>query len=161
MKTKLITLIIVGATLFGSFSFVYALMYDCLNPPLWMKTPQFDLRKCWGLLLNGNLPDWSQAREDYAKKQAHSMELIERYKNMPEVDAFYDTYEDANVSVRDDHVSYFAGSEDDFHVRMNLFFDENYDLDHMDFHCYYQNEHQFEFPQEDIVSKLEKYDCKK
>jgi len=58
-------------------------------------------------------------------------------------------------------VSYFAGSEDDFHVRMNIFFDKNYELDHIDFHCYFQREHQFELAQEDIATKLEKYECKK
>jgi hypothetical protein len=86
---------------------------------------------------------------------------LEDIKNHPAVKAFYAKYEDANESVRKDHISYFAGSEDDLHVRMNLFFDENYELDHIDFHCYFQREHQFEFPQEDITSKLEKYECKK
>ncbi len=87
-------------------------------------------------------------------------QLIQRFQDMPEVISFYAKYEDANVSVRDDHVSYFAGHEDDWHVRMNMYFDENYELDHIDFHCYFQKEHQFEMAQEDIVSKLEKYGCK-
>ena len=161
MKTKLIALMISGVVVFGSFSFVYALMYDCLNPPMWMKIPRFDLRYCWGLFLNGHLPDWSQAREDYAKKQAHKMTLLERYQNMPEVVAFYDKYDDANVSVRDDHLSYFAGHEDEIVIRMNLYFDENNELEHLNFHCYHQREHQVEVAQEDIVSFLENNDCKK
>lgn len=87
--------------------------------------------------------------------------ILENFQDQPEVEAFYTTYPDALEEIRDDHVSYFAGSEDDYHVRMNIFFDENYELDHIDFHCYYKREHQFEFPQEDIASKIEKYECKK
>lgn len=87
--------------------------------------------------------------------------LIEDYKDAPEVKAFYTKYEDAKVEVRDDYLSYFAGSEDESHVRMNLFFNENYELDHIDFHCYFQREHQFELAQEDITTSLEKYECKK
>lgn len=87
--------------------------------------------------------------------------ILERFQDHPEVEAFYIMYPDALEEIRDDHVSYFAGSEDGYHVRMNMFFDENYELEHMDFHCYYQREHQFEFPQEDIATKIEKYECKK
>jgi len=85
--------------------------------------------------------------------------LSNLYKDKPEVVAFYDKYNDANVSVREDHVSYFAGNGDDFRVRMNLYFDENYDLTHMRFYCYVGGQLQHEVPQEDIVSHLQKYHC--
>lgn len=39
--------------------------------------------------------------------------------------AFYAKYNDAQTSVREDHISYFAGSDDDALMRMNIFFDEN------------------------------------
>ena len=160
MKTiLLIILAIVGAIIVGSVTYVYSQMYDCLNPPLWMKIPRFGLEYCFELFLSGNLPEWTQAKEDYEKKQALRIKLTEQFKDKPEVVAFYSKYEDANVSVRDDHVSYFAGSEDGFFVRMNFYFDQNYELDYIDFHCYYQNEHQFEFPQEDIATKIARYDC--
>jgi len=69
MKTKLIALIIIGVVLFGSFSFVYALMYDCLNPPTWMKMPKSDIRYCLGLLANGHLPDYPTWEEYLASKE--------------------------------------------------------------------------------------------
>jgi len=69
MKTKLIALIIIGVVLFGSFSFVYALMYDCLNPPAWFKMPKSDIRYCLGLLTNGNLPDYPTWEEYLASKE--------------------------------------------------------------------------------------------
>ena len=86
--------------------------------------------------------------------------LLEYYKTLPVV-AFHAKYNDVQVSVRDDHVSYFAGSDEDFKIRMNLYFDENSRIYDMELHCYHQNEHQYEIPSEDIVSKLEKYDCRK
>ena len=98
--------------------------------------------------------------QDFAETQARNSELIERFESLPEVNAFYAKYDDANVSVRDDHLSYFSGREDDLLVRMNLFFEENYELHHIDFHCYYQNTHLVEIAQEDIVYHLENRDCK-
>jgi len=86
--------------------------------------------------------------------------LLERYKNLPEVKAFYEKYDDTDVLVRADHLSYFAGNEDDFRVRMNLYFDENYDLKDIDFHCYVARQHKTEVAQEDILSYLKKYECK-
>ncbi|MCV0367575.1 MAG: hypothetical protein K5798_09995 [Nitrosopumilus sp.] len=94
-----------------------------------------------------------------ANNQTNNYELVERYKNIPEVNAFFDAYENPVISVRDDHVSYFAGSPDDFHVRMNLYFDESFSVYEIDFHCYYQKVHQFELPQEDLTSKIAKYNC--
>jgi uncharacterized protein YneR len=80
----------------------------------------------------------------------------------PEVKAFYAKYEeDTNVSVKNNHVSYFAGSEEDLLIRMNLYFDETNEIDHIDFHCYFQKEHLVEIAQEDIVYFLDNRDCKK
>jgi len=162
MKTRFIAAIIIGVIISTGTGYLYVQMYDCLFPPMWIKIPRsYNLGDCLQMHSDGTLPDWTQERENYAKKQTLKIELIERYKDQPEVVAFYAKYHDANVSVRDDHVSYFAGSEDDLLVRMNMFFDENYELDHIDFHCYFQSEHQFELAQEDIATKLAKYECKK
>ena len=91
-------------------------------------------------------------------KQAHNSEL---FKDKPEVIAFYAKYDDANVSVREDHVSYYAGNEEDFRVRMNLYFDENFDLDYIQFHCYVGRELQTDVAETNILRYLENYDCKK
>lgn len=94
------------------------------------------------------------------EKENDTPKVIELFKNTPEVQAFHMQYEDAQTSVRDDHVSYFSGSEDGYLARMNLYFDENYVLEHFEFHCYYQKVHQFELPQEDLTSKIKKFGCK-
>jgi hypothetical protein len=86
--------------------------------------------------------------------------MVELFQNSPEVREFYAVYDGAEKSVRDDHVSYFAGSEDGYLARMSMFFDENYALDHIEFHCYFQKTHRFELAQDQIPSKLAKYDCK-
>ena len=49
------------------------------------------------------------------------------------------------------HVSYFAGNEDDFRVRMNLYFNENYAITHMRWYCYIDDEIRCELPQENIT----------
>ncbi len=69
MKTRLIVLIIIGIIISGSFSFVYAQMYDCLNPPTWIKYPKSDIRYCLGLLANGSLPDYPTS-EEYLESKA-------------------------------------------------------------------------------------------
>jgi hypothetical protein len=161
MKSSVLIIIgiIIAVAILGSVTYVYAQMYDCLNPPPWMKIPYFGFEKCFQFLINGNLPDWTQAKENYEKKQTLRIKLIEQFQDKPEVVAFYSKYEDANVSVRDDHVSYFAGSEDDFRVRMNLYFDENYELENIEFHCYVEREHQTEVPQTFILKYLKDYTC--
>ncbi|WP_368423330.1 hypothetical protein [Nitrosopumilus sp.] len=161
MKTRLLIIIMIvfGIIISGITVYLFDQMYDCLYPPLWMKTPRSSFNHCWELFLNGHLPDWSDAREDYAKKQAHKLESIERYKDKPEVVAFYAKYDDANVSVQDAHVSYFAGNDDDFHVRMNLYFDGSYDLTHMRFYCWIGDKLQHEVAQEDILSYLKNPYC--
>ncbi len=85
--------------------------------------------------------------------------LSNLYKDKPEVVAFYDKYDDADVSVREDHVSYFAGNGDDFRVRMNMYFDGNYDLTHMKFYCYVGDKLQHEVAQEDILNYLQNFHC--
>ncbi|MEX0862899.1 hypothetical protein [Nitrosopumilus sp.] len=161
MKTRLLIIIMIvfGIIISGITVYLFDQMYDCLYPPLWMKTPRSSFNHCWELFLNGHLPDWSDAREDYAEKQAHKLTLIERYKDKPEVVAFYAKYDDANVSVQDAHVSYFAGNDDDFHVRMNLYFDGSYDLTHMRFYCWIGDKLQHEVAQEDILSYLKNPYC--
>ena len=86
--------------------------------------------------------------------------LLKKYRDLPEVAAFYEKYEDVQSSVREDHISYFAGNDDNYKIRMNLHLDENLEINDMELHCYYQRIHQYEIPSEDIVSKLEKIDCR-
>ncbi len=106
--------------------------------------------------------DWRSTDSDVIiLSQSVKDSLLMRYQDMPEVVAFYAKYKDVQSSVRDDHISYFAGNDDDSLVRMNVFFDKNHALEHIDLHCYFQKAHQFEISQEDIVNKLEKYDCEK
>ncbi len=106
--------------------------------------------------------DWKSTDSDMIiLSQSVRESLLMRYQDMPEVTAFYAKYNDTQVSVREDHISYFTGSDDSSLMRMNIFFNKNHILDHMDLHCYYQKVHQFEVPQEDIVNKLENYDCQK
>ncbi|MCH9657652.1 hypothetical protein K0U27_02970 [archaeon] len=161
MRTVFLILIltVIGIMILGVAVYVLDQMYDCLYPPMWMKTPRSDVDHCWELFLNGNLPDWHDAQEDHAKKQAHKLESIERYKDKPEVMAFYAKYVDANVSVRDDHISYFAGNNDDFQVRMNLYFNDLYDLTYMEFYCWIGDELRHEVAQEDVLSYLENRIC--
>ena len=104
--------------------------------------------------------DWKSTDSDIIiLSQSVKESLLFSYQDLPEVVVFYEKYDDAQASVRDDHISYFAGSDDGSLMRMNVFFDKNHTLDHVDLHCYFQKTHQFEIPQEDILSKLERYDC--
>ena len=86
--------------------------------------------------------------------------LIDSYKDMPEVVAFYAKYDNAQVSVREDHVSYFAGRDnDDFRIRMNLEFDKNFEIENIELHCYVNREHQSEVPQNFILKYLKDFTC--
>lgn len=85
--------------------------------------------------------------------------VVDHFRNLSEVVAFYEVYEDVEFLLNEDHISYFSGSDDGYFVRMNLFFDENYSIKGMDFHCYFQRIHQYEFAQEDIASNIKRYDC--
>lgn len=86
-------------------------------------------------------------------------QILDYYKTLPEVVAFYDVYDDAGVSFDDGSPSYFAGDGDDFSVRMNLELDTHYDIENIEFHCYAQRVHQTEVAQEDILNFLEEYTC--
>ena len=138
MKTRIIAVILFGIIVFGVSAYVHDQMYDCLNPPMWIKIPSryHGMENCLQMYADDTLPDWTQAREDYAKKQAHRTAMIELYSDKPEVVTFYGKYDDANVSVRDDHVSYFAGDENGFQSRMNLYFDQSDELTHRRFYCF-------------------------
>ena len=67
MKTRLVAVIIIVVIISGIVVYLFDQMYDCLYPPMWMKTPRFGFDRCWELFLNGHLPDWSDAREDCQK----------------------------------------------------------------------------------------------
>ena len=97
----------------------------------------------------------------HIKRSTLDSKVPDLYKDKPEVVSFYAKYKDAQFSVAGDQISYFAGSDDGFKIRMSLYFDENHEIYDMELHCYYQSVHQYEVPSEDIVSKLEKYDCGK
>lgn len=86
--------------------------------------------------------------------------MVELFQDSPEAREFSAVYNGTDISVNEDNVSYFAGSEDGYLARMNMFFDENYALDHIEFNCYFQKTHRFELAQEDMVLKLKKYDCR-
>jgi len=160
MKTKLIALIIIGVIISAGAGYFYDQMYDCLFPPMWMKFPRtYSMADCLQMYADGTLPDWTKAREDYAAKESKKILLIERFKDESEVEAFYAKYDDANVSIRDDHVSYFVGNDDDFQIRMNLYFDENFERTHMRFFCFYEGEVQYEKAQEDILNHLQNNNC--
>jgi plastocyanin len=44
---------------------------------------------------------------------------------------------------------------------MKLYFDEKYELDHIDFHCYFQREHQNDVPERFILTYLKDFECEK
>ena len=94
MKTKLLTVGIIAAVVVSSiFVYLYDQMYDCLNPPIWMKhSRHYELDDCLRMYLDGTLPDYTQAREDYAREQAHRNEMIESFSSVPEVVAFYEKH---------------------------------------------------------------------
>jgi len=118
MKTRLIASIIIGVVLFGSFSFVYALMYDCLNPPTWMKTPKFDIRFCLELLATGNLPDHPTWEEYLASKET-------RPEPEPEPEPTYTLTEVhcfPNQVIYNDECIYVLTQTDEFPKEMTKYF---------------------------------------
>jgi len=107
-------------------------------------------------LLYNSIPMDDGSRDvDLSKEET----LLELYKDVPEVVAFYAKYDGTQVSVRDDHVSYFAGNEDDFRIRMNVEFDENYEIENIELHCYVKRVHQTEVAQSFILKYLKDYTC--
>ena len=83
---------------------------------------------------------------------------LEDIKRNPVVGAFYEKYSDTSEEVRRDHVSYVV-ENDGYKVRMKLFFDENFTLDYIDFHCYQDKTLLYEVPEEDILHYLENNEC--
>lgn len=86
---------------------------------------------------------------------------LESIKNHPTVEAFYAKYPDTVEEIRSDHISYVVGSDDGFKVRMNMYFDEKYVLDYIDFHCYFQRIHQNDVPETFILRYLKDFECEK
>ena len=159
---KLSVIVIVATIGISSFlAYLYDQMYDCLNSPLWIKHPMhYGFGDCLQMYAEGNLPDYTQQREDYAKEQAQREKMIESFSDIPEVVSFYGKYgDDAKVSVRDDHVSYFAGDSESFHPRMNLHYDGKNELTHMRFYCFDDRGVQYEVAQEDILHYLKNKNC--
>ena len=101
----------------------------------------------------------SIVQETSGELSFHEKTMIERYKDLPEVIAFYAKYPDADEEVRSDHVSYFVGSDDSFKVRMNLYFDGNYDLDYMSLKCYLNRELQTDVAENFISKYLQDFTC--
>lgn len=160
MKTRIVAIIIAGIVISSLFVYLYDQMYDCLNHPMWMKHPrQYGLDDCLQMYFDGTSPDHTQAREDHAKEQSHREKMIGLFSDTPEVVAFYSRHEDANFSVRDDHVSYFAGKESGFQSRMNLHYGNDDAFTHMSFYCFNEGSVQYEVSQEDILHHLENNDC--
>ena len=161
MKTRIVAIIIAGIIISSVFAYLYDQMYDCLHPPTWMKIPHTNgIDDCLQMYYQGTLPDYTQTRESHVKEMAHRETMIEMFSDVPEVVVFYDKHgNDANVAVRDDHVSYFAGDEESFHPRMNLHYDEKNELTYMRFYCFDDKGMQYEVSQEDILHYLENNDC--
>lgn len=160
MKTRVFAIVIIGIVAASGSAYLYDQMHDCLNPPLWIKFPRsYGVDDCMRMYYDGTLPDWSDEREKYSKEQAHREEMIELFSDIPEVVGFYEKYNDANVSVRNDHVSYFAGKESGFQSRMNLHYDEKNELTHMEFYCFNKGSVQYEVAPEDITYYLENKNC--
>ena len=105
--------------------------------------------------------DWKSTDSDVIiLSQSVRESLLMRYQDMPEVGAFYAKYADAQASVRDDHVSYVSGSDDELKIRMKLFFDENYTIVDKSLACYYKKAFQFESSPEDVLYRLQSNECK-
>lgn len=85
--------------------------------------------------------------------------LIDHYKDTPEVKAFYAKYGDAKVSAQDNYMSYSAGNKTDFRIRMNLYFDEAFDITNIDLYCYVGSGPQYEIPSEHVLYFLKHYTC--
>ena len=86
--------------------------------------------------------------------------LLMRYQDVPEVVAFYAKYNDAQASVREDHISYVSGSDEGLKIRMNLFFNEDNAIIDKSLTCYYKRAFQFESSSEDVPYRLQSNECK-
>ena len=64
MKTKIIATIVIGVISSGGFAFVYAQMYDCLYPPIWVKIPRtYGLGDCLQMYADGTLPHYANPQK--------------------------------------------------------------------------------------------------
>ena len=64
MKTIIIAAIIIGIVISGGFVFVYAQMYDCLYPPIWVKIPRtYSLGDCLQMYADGTLPHYENPQK--------------------------------------------------------------------------------------------------
>ena len=105
--------------------------------------------------------DWKPIDPDVIiLSQSVKESLLMRYQDIPEVVAFYAKYNDAQVSVRDDHMSYVSGSDEGLKIRMKLFFNENYTIIDKSLTCYYKRAFQFESSPEDVLYRLQSNECK-
>ncbi|NND86857.1 MAG: hypothetical protein HKM23_06000 [Nitrosopumilus sp.] len=102
---------------------------------------------------------WITRMHECLNEQEKENEIIELLKNHPLVDEFYAKYPDAREEVRSDHISYFVGSDDGFKVRMNLYFDENNELDYINLKCYLDRELQTDVPGSFISKYLKDFTC--
>ncbi|MGI9567370.1 MAG: SBBP repeat-containing protein [Nitrosopumilus sp.] len=105
--------------------------------------------------------DWKSIDPDVIiLSQSVKESLLIRYQDMPEVVAFYAKYNDAQASVREDHISYVSGSDEGLKIRMNLFFNEDDTIIDKSLTCYYKRAFQFESPSEDVLYRLQSNECK-
>lgn len=114
---------------------------------------------------------WATCHDDTSYKRGHPCGprsgapiSFDSYKiadvtNHPAIDEFYKKYPNAEEEIRNDHVSYVIENDDDYKVRMKLYFDENFNLDYIDFHCYHEKTLLYEVPEEDIIHYLENNEC--
>lgn len=64
MKTRYLVAIILGIVISGGFVFVYAQMYDCLHPPIWVKIPRtHGLGDCLQMYADGTLPHYTNPQK--------------------------------------------------------------------------------------------------
>lgn len=114
---------------------------------------------------------WSMLGEDYehvigvdepvnlpVEPESNDVILQERFKDKPEVVAFYARYVDVEDYVQYNRVN-FAAENDNFRARLSLYVDENNELSHMRFYCFVEGQLQHEVAQEDILHYLQNYHC--
>ncbi|KAF6243197.1 hypothetical protein C6988_04515 [Nitrosopumilus sp. b1] len=84
---------------------------------------------------------------------------LEDIMKNPAIEAFYLRYGDVYPTVKSDHVSYHAGGDEGFSARLNLYFDNRYNLQYIEFHCYEDKQHRYEIAEEWIVRHLQSHHC--
>lgn len=77
MKTKLLITIIIGLIISSGFAFIYNEMFDCLNPPGWLKMPRtFGFFDCLEQFANGNLPHYTRDSNISSKEIIQIIQVI-------------------------------------------------------------------------------------